>query len=89
VFAFVALTRAILGDNAGAREALIRLEPDARAWPLSSITSFMAESGHADEALMLAANEDLPLAKANALLGTARGMLNRIRTKAQEDSAQR
>jgi len=88
VFDFIAVTRAILGDNTGAREALNRLAPDARAWPLSTITSFMAESGHADEALLFAANEDSPLSKANALLGAARGLLNRVRTKAKEDSAQ-
>jgi tetratricopeptide (TPR) repeat protein len=86
VFEFIAVTRALLGDHTGAIEGIQHLEPDARQWPLWNITTWMSEAGNSAGALILAESENSPLPKAYALIGTASGMLNRLRAKAKEHS---
>ena len=86
VFEFIAVTRFILGDHTGSLEVIRHLPPDSRQWPLQNITIWMAEAGKSAEALSLADEEKEPLPKAYALIGTAQGILDRIRYKAKEDS---
>jgi len=75
----IAVTRALLGDFAGAQQIVQNMaEPESRVWPLWNITSMLVEAGHTQEALALAENQDAAYPKAYALLGAAQGMLNRV-----------
>jgi tetratricopeptide (TPR) repeat protein len=78
----IAVTRAVLGDFAGAQQIVRDMsEPEARAWPLWNITSLMVRAGHTQEALALAENQDAAYPKAYALLGAADGILNRLESE--------
>jgi tetratricopeptide (TPR) repeat protein len=78
----IAVTRAILGDFAGAEEIIKSMpEPESRVWPLWNLTSMLTEAGRETEALTLAEDENAPLPKLHALLGTAQGLLTRVASK--------
>jgi len=78
----IAVTRAILGDFAGAEEIIKGMpEPESRVWPLWNLTSMLTEAGRETEALTLAEGENAPLPKLHALLGTAQGLLTRVASK--------
>jgi len=78
----IAVTRAILGDFAGAEEIINSMpEPESRVWPLWNLTSMLTEAGRETEALTLAEDEKAPLPKLHALLGTAQGLLTRVASK--------
>jgi hypothetical protein len=73
------VTRAILGDFAGAQQVVREItKPESQAWSLWNITSFMVKAGHKEEALALANNEESAYPRAYALLGSAKGILNQI-----------
>jgi len=75
----IAVTRAILGDFAGAEEIIKSMpEPESRVWPLWNLTSMLTEAGQGTQALTLAEDENAPLPKLHALLGTAEGLLTRV-----------
>ena len=79
VLGTIAVTRALLGDFAGALQIVRDMtKPEARVWPLWNITSFMVAAGHRQEALFLAESEEVPHPKAYALLGTAQGILGHM-----------
>lgn len=86
VFGHIATTRVELGDLAEAKEILQRLSPDGRTWPLWSITTTLAESGDKASALALANEETEPQPKAYALLGTATGILHRMKAEAEKEA---
>ena len=78
----IAVTRAILGDFAGAEEIINSMpEPESRVWPLWNLTSMLTEAGRETEALTLAEDENAPLPRLHALLGTAQGLLTRVASK--------
>jgi tetratricopeptide (TPR) repeat protein len=78
----IAVTRAILGDFAEAEEIIKSMpEPESRVWPLWNLTSMLTEAGRETEALTLAEDENAPLPKLHALLGTAQGLLTRVASK--------
>jgi len=78
----IAVTRAIFGDFAGAEEIIKSMpEPESRVWPLWNLTSMLTEAGRETEALTLAEDENAPLPKLHALLGTAQGLLTRVASK--------
>lgn len=78
----IAVARSALGDFAGAQEILRSMpEPESRVWPLWNLTSMLAEAGRENEAVTLAEDEDSPLPKLYALLGTAQGLLTRAARK--------
>jgi hypothetical protein len=78
----IAVTRAILSDFAGAEEIIKSMpEPESRVWPLWNLTSMLTEAGRETEALTLAEDENAPLPKLHALLGTAEGLLTRVASK--------
>jgi hypothetical protein len=78
----IAVTRAILGDFAGAEEIINSMpEPESRVWPLWNLASMLTEAGRETEALTLAEDENAPLPKLHALLGTAQGLLTRVASK--------
>ena len=75
----IAVTRALLGDFAGAREIVQGLATsEARVWPLWNITSFMVAADHRREALALAESQEAAYPKAYALLGAAQGILDHL-----------
>jgi tetratricopeptide (TPR) repeat protein len=78
----VAVTRATLGDFAGAEEIIKSMpEAESRAWPLWNLAEMLTEAGRENEALSLAEGEAAPLPKLHALLGTAQGLLTRVASK--------
>ncbi len=84
VLGTIAVTRALLGDFAGAQQIVQDMtKPESRVWPLWNITSFMVRAGHTQEALALAENQDAAYPKAYALLGTAQGILNHLESEEQ------
>jgi tetratricopeptide (TPR) repeat protein len=86
----IAVARSVLGDFAGA-QAIIRSmpEPESRVWPLWNLTSMLAEAGRDNEAVTLAEDEDSPLPKLHALLGTADGLLTRVASEEQASTARK
>jgi tetratricopeptide (TPR) repeat protein len=75
----IAVTRALLGDFAGAQQIVQELtKPESRVWPLWNITSSMAQAGRTQEALALSENQEAAYPRAYALLGTAQGILNHL-----------
>lgn len=86
VFGFIASTRGELGDMVEAKKVLQRLSPDGRTWPLWNITTNLAESGDKAGALALANEETEPQPKAYALLGTATGILHRMKAEAEKEA---
>jgi tetratricopeptide (TPR) repeat protein len=77
-----AVTRAILGDFAAAEEIIKSMpEVESRVWPLWNLTEMLTEAGRETEALSLAEDENAPLPKLYALLGTAQGLLTRLAAK--------
>lgn len=88
VFGYIATTRVKLGDMAGAKKVLQQLSPDGRTWPLWSITTTLAESGDKASALALTNEEKEPQPKAYALLGTATGILHRMKAEAKKEAEQ-
>jgi tetratricopeptide (TPR) repeat protein len=75
----IAVTRSILGDFVGAEEIIRSMPgPESRVWPLWNLTSMLTEAGRETEALALAEDENAPLPKLYALLGTAQGFLARV-----------
>lgn len=86
VFGNIAATRVELGDMAGAKKVLQQLSPDGRTWPLWSITTTLAESGDKAGALALTNEEQEPQPKAFALLGTAVGILHRMKADAKNEA---
>jgi hypothetical protein len=86
VFAYIATTRAALGDMPEAKKILQRLSPDARTWPLWNITTSLAKSGDKADALALANEETDPQPKAYALLGTATGILQSAKAHAENEA---
>lgn len=85
VFGYIAIIRVELGDMAGAKKVLQRLSPEGRTWPLWNITTTLAESGDKAGALALANEETEPQPKAYALLGTATGILHRMKAEAEKE----
>jgi tetratricopeptide (TPR) repeat protein len=82
VLGTIAVTRALLGDFAGAQQIVQEMtKPESRVWPLWNITSFMVRAGHTQVALALAENQDAAYPKAYALLGAAQGILNRLESE--------
>ena len=89
-FEMLAVTRSVLGDFAGAQEIVRSMpEPGSRVWPLWNLTSMLAEAGRENEAVTLAEDEDSPLPKLYALLGTAEGLLTRIVSEEQASTARK
>jgi tetratricopeptide (TPR) repeat protein len=86
VFGYIATTRVELGDMAGAKKVLQQLSPDGRTWPLWSITTTLAESGDKASALALTNEEKEPQPKVYALLGTATGILHRMKAEAKQEA---
>jgi hypothetical protein len=76
--AFVAAARARMGDFAGALEIIDGPDILNKAWPLSCLVQGMVEAGKKDEALSLARSQDVPLARADALLQIARSLMYQI-----------
>jgi tetratricopeptide (TPR) repeat protein len=84
----IAVTRSVLGDFAGAQEIVRSMpEPESRVWPLWNLTSMLVEAGREHEALTIAEDEDSPLPKLYALLGTAQGFLARVPSEEQASAA--
>ena len=81
VFGSIAAIRVELGDLTEARKILRRLSADGRTWPLWNITTSLAESGDQAGALNLANEETEAQPKAYALLGTATGILHRLKAE--------
>jgi hypothetical protein len=81
VFAYIAIIRVELGELTEARKILQRLSADGRTWPLWNITIRLAESGDKAAALSLANEEAEAQPKAYALLGTATGILRRLKAE--------
>src|SRR6266478_162518 len=81
VFGYIATIRVELGDMTEARKVLQRLSADGRTWPLWNITASLAESGDKAGALSLANEEAEAQPKAYALLGTATGILHRLKAE--------
>jgi hypothetical protein len=89
-FEMLAVTRSVLGDFAGAQEIVRSMpEPGSRVWPLWNLTSMLAEAGRENEAVTLAEDEDSPLPKLYALLGTAEGLVTRIVSEEQASTARK
>jgi tetratricopeptide (TPR) repeat protein len=86
VFGHIVMTWVELGDMAEAMKVLQRLSPEGRTWPLWNITTNLAESGDKEGALALVNQETEPQPKAYALLGTATGILHRIKAEAEKGS---
>ena len=79
VLGTIAVTRALLGDFAGARQVVqVMNKLETRAWSLWNITSYMVKAGHTEDALALAENQEAAYPKAYALLGSAKGILNHL-----------
>jgi tetratricopeptide (TPR) repeat protein len=84
----IAVTRATLSDFAGAEEIIKSMpEPESRVWPLWNLTSMLTEAGRETEALTLAEDENAPLPKLHALLGTAQGLLTRVASEEQASAS--
>lgn len=79
VFEFVAVTRAMLGDLAGAEEMISRMDDPAKVWPLWNLTEMLVHAGRETEAISLAESETAPHPRAYALLGTATALLDKQR----------
>lgn len=84
VFGYIAIIRVELGDMTEAKKVLQRLSADGRTWPLWNITMSLAESGDKAGALSLANEEAEALPKAYALLGTATGILHRLKKETKK-----
>jgi len=89
VFEFNAVSHAILGEFATADQIVKALPAEARTWPWWNITEMMVEAGKLDEAIDLASDEDDAQPKAYALLGTANGILARLKREAENSQAAR
>jgi hypothetical protein len=76
----VAAARARMGDFAGALEIINSAVILNKAWPLACLVQGMVEAGKKDEALSLARSQDVPLARADALLQIARSLKYQIET---------
>jgi tetratricopeptide (TPR) repeat protein len=81
VFGYIAIIRVELGDMTEARKILQRLSANGRTWPLWNITTSLAASGDKAGALSLANEETEAQPKAYALLGTATGILRRLKAE--------
>ncbi len=77
VFEFIAVTRAMLGDLAGAEEMISRMDDPAKVWPLWNLTEMLVHAGRETEAISLAETQTAPHPKAYALLGTATALLDK------------
>jgi hypothetical protein len=77
VFGYIAVTRAELGDVAGAEEMINQMEDPARVWPLWNLTEMLVRAGKKAEAISLAESQSAPHPKAYALLGTATALLDK------------
>ena len=75
VFGEIAVTRAILGDFAGAIEISANLNQDENAWVLQNLTAMMVDAGEEIEAIALAEKQDVPYLKASAFLGISRQLI--------------
>ena len=84
VFEEIAVTRAEMGDIAGALLALDGLDGADRQWPVWCITEYMVEAGRKDEALALARAEKAPFARAYGLLGVASELLEQRQAAAKK-----
>jgi hypothetical protein len=84
VFGYIAIIRVELGEMTEAKKVLQRLSADGRTWPLWNITTSLAEAGDKAGALALADEETEPQPKAYALLGTATGMLHRMKAETEK-----
>lgn len=81
----IAVTRAMLNDFGGAQQIVYEMtEQESRVWPLWNITSMMVSTGHKEEALALAENENAAYPKTYALLGVATGILDRLEAETKE-----
>ena len=79
VFGFIAVTRAMLGDLAGAEEMISHMDDSARVWPVWNLTEMLVRAGRETEAISLAESETAPHPKAYALLGTATALIDKQR----------
>ena len=79
VFEFIAVTRGMLGDVAGAEEVISRLDDPAKVWPLWNLTEMLVHAGREAEAISLAERQPGPHPRAYALLGTATALLDKQR----------
>jgi hypothetical protein len=79
VFGFIAVTRAMLGDLAGAEEMISHMDDSARVWPVWNLTQMLVRAGRETEAISLAESETAPHPKAYALLGTATALIDKQR----------
>ena len=84
VFGFIAVTRGILGNFGGALEVVSRLEGAERAWPLQNLTMMLVHAGKKEEAVALAESEEMPQARACALLGVANQLIEEEREAAKK-----
>jgi hypothetical protein len=84
VLGYVAIIRIELGDMTEARKILERLSAEGRTWPLWNITTSLAESGDNAGALSLADEQAEAQPKAYALLGTATGILHRLKAETKK-----
>lgn len=75
VFGQIAVTRAMLGDFAGAIEISANLNHDENAWVLQNLTAMMVDAGEEIEAIALAEKQDVPYLKASAFLGIGRQLI--------------
>jgi tetratricopeptide (TPR) repeat protein len=83
VFAAIAVTEAMLGDFDTAEQTVRPLSCDARPWAWWNIAAMMANAGDLSGAVEVAAQEEDPHSKAYALLGSANGILDRLRSTAE------
>jgi hypothetical protein len=81
VFATIAVVEAILGDFDKAQATVRPLSSEARPWAWWNITEMMVNTGDLSSALKIAAEEKDPHAKAYALLGSANGIIDQLRSK--------
>jgi hypothetical protein len=76
VFGQIAVTRAILGDFAGALEIVTKLDDQEKWWPLENMTIMLIEAGKVTEGVTLAQSQSAPYPKACALLGAATALID-------------
>jgi hypothetical protein len=77
VFEFIAVTRGMLNDFAGAEEMIATMEDSSKVWPLWNLTEMLVRSGREEEAIALANLQTAAHPRAYALLGTATAMLDK------------
>jgi len=84
VFESIAVTRAEMGDFAGAEEMINRMDDSAKVWPLWNLTEILVRSGRESEAISLAESQTAPHPKAYALLGTATILIDKEQEAARK-----